>query len=199
MTAIESPTPIEELAKRLRLRLTECKIDIDRPAKQSGTWSLMVEYGGHRMTAQWKPGSPIGVSCSPEYTYGEGASEVYGNVESACSSIVSLLLERAFTGKHTPVRLREWKKERSDSQEGHAGALNARQAAISRIEQRNDIRVSALREVLSSMGGELRVSVRFPDGMIRLLEFNQSTPPGDRTETPNRIGHSFQDDTHFVR
>ena len=53
--------------------------------------------------------------------------------------------------------------------------LDVRQAAVSKLERRSDVLVSSIREVIRSMGGELRIIAKFPDGMERALEFEEGT------------------------
>jgi DNA-binding XRE family transcriptional regulator len=51
-----------------------------------------------------------------------------------------------------------------------AGASGFAQGEISRIEQRDDHMVSTLRRFVRSLGGELEIHARFPDGRdIRLI------------------------------
>jgi transcriptional regulator with XRE-family HTH domain len=62
------------------------------------------------------------------------------------------------------------RKSRGLSQADLATLLQVRQAAVSRLEGRRDqILVRSLYDVVRAMGGELRIRVRFPDGMERDL------------------------------
>jgi hypothetical protein len=42
------------------------------------------------------------------------------------------------------------------------------QPAVSKLERRADVSVSALRDYVAALGGELELSARFPDGVVRL-------------------------------
>lgn len=54
------------------------------------------------------------------------------------------------------------------SQEELARLLDVQQPAISKLERRNDIRVSTLRDVIEALGGELKLSARFRDRTVEL-------------------------------
>ena len=42
---------------------------------------------------------------------------------------------------------------------------------VSRLEQRDDILVSTLRQVVEAMGGELELQAAFPEGRVRLTRY----------------------------
>jgi transcriptional regulator with XRE-family HTH domain len=50
-----------------------------------------------------------------------------------------------------------------------ASALDVSQARVSRLERQDDLYLSTLAEYVRAMGGELRVSVVFPDETVELI------------------------------
>jgi hypothetical protein len=44
-------------------------------------------------------------------------------------------------------------------------------ANVSRLERRRDMLISTLQEVVRALGGELRLSVVFPDGVVEINQF----------------------------
>lgn len=58
------------------------------------------------------------------------------------------------------------------SQADLAAKLNVKQPAISRLEQRNDMYIAHLREVIEAMGGELEIKARFGDREIKITNFD---------------------------
>lgn len=64
----------------------------------------------------------------------------------------------------TALRLAGLRKHRGLTQEELADRLGAHQSGISRLEQRTNVHVDTLREVIEAMGGELEITARFPDG-----------------------------------
>jgi predicted XRE-type DNA-binding protein len=54
------------------------------------------------------------------------------------------------------------------SQEQIAEALGVTQAAISKLENREDLLIGTLRRFIEAMGGELDIRARFPQGEVTL-------------------------------
>ena len=54
------------------------------------------------------------------------------------------------------------------SQEELARLLDVQQPAISKLERRNDMRVSTLRDVIEALGGELKLVAQFRDRTVDL-------------------------------
>ena len=67
--------------------------------------------------------------------------------------------------------LQELRQARQLSQEALADALETSQSSISKLERRVDVYVSTLRRYIESMGGELEIVARFPDGSVRISQF----------------------------
>jgi DNA-binding transcriptional regulator YiaG len=177
--AKSSQIPIETLARQLRKRFPKASIVLDGPKKRSGVWYLDVTHDGHSLVIQWQEGSGFGVS-SAEHAYGEGADEVYQDEEATYGRTISLLLSRSFTSPPEPVRLKELRKERGLSQAELAAILNKQQGEISKIERRQDVRVSTLRDYVKSMGGTLQIVARMPGGIVRSLEIEDDEESGAR-------------------
>lgn len=67
--------------------------------------------------------------------------------------------------------LQELRLARGYSQESIATTLKVRQASISKLERRADMYISTLRDHIRAMGGELEIVARFPDGEVRISNF----------------------------
>jgi hypothetical protein len=59
--------------------------------------------------------------------------------------------------------LQELRKSRELTQEAVAALLGVNQENVSRLERRNDLLISTLRDYIGAMGGELDIVARFPD------------------------------------
>ena len=57
------------------------------------------------------------------------------------------------------------------TQEDLADRLSVAQSNISRMERRRDMLISTLQEVVQALGGELRLSAVFPDGVVEINQF----------------------------
>lgn len=67
--------------------------------------------------------------------------------------------------------LQELRQARNLSQATVAAILETNQANISKLEHRFDVYVSTLRSYIRAMGGELDIVARFPDGSVRINQF----------------------------
>ncbi|MEX0818881.1 MAG: helix-turn-helix transcriptional regulator [Pirellulaceae bacterium] len=162
--------PIEFLECQLRERFPEASVQLDRPRKRSGVWYLDIRRNGHPIIIQWQQGKGFGVSSPAAPGYGEGADEEYPDEEATYGRAVSLLLSGTFTAPPEPVRLSELRKERGISQAELAELLNKQQGEVSKIERRNDVKLSTLRDYVKSIGGSLQVLARLPNGVVRVIE-----------------------------
>lgn len=52
-----------------------------------------------------------------------------------------------------------------------AETLHVNQAAVSKIERRTDMYISALRAYIRAMGGDLEIVAKFPDGEVKIANF----------------------------
>ena len=71
----------------------------------------------------------------------------------------------------TEMPLYELRSARQMTQEKLAKELNVKQSAVSKLERRADMYVSTLREFVRAMGGELEITARFPEGAVRINQF----------------------------
>ena len=69
------------------------------------------------------------------------------------------------------MQLQELRKSRQVTQVEVAKAMNVEQAAVSKLERREDMYVSTLREYVKALGGELRLVASFPDADIQVHPF----------------------------
>jgi len=76
--------------------------------------------------------------------------------------------------------LQELRQARHLSQEQLANVLGVRQAGISKLERRTDMYISTLRGFVKAMGGDLEITARFPDGAVRINQFEELEPSDER-------------------
>lgn len=69
------------------------------------------------------------------------------------------------------MRLSELRDSLEIKQEIVGDALGIKQAAVSRLERRQDMLVSTLRDYVTALGGELEIVVHFPEGDVRIRQF----------------------------
>ena len=69
------------------------------------------------------------------------------------------------------MQLQELRKSRKMTQVEVAKAMSVEQAAVSKLERRDDMYVSTLREYVKALGGELKLVASFPDADFQLHSF----------------------------
>ena len=175
--------PIESLGSQLQERFPEASVQFDRPKNRSGVWYLDIKRNDHSVIIQWQKDKGFGISSPAAASYGEGADEEYTDEEATYGRAVSLLLSGAFTSPPEPVRLRELRKERGLSQAELAELLNKQQGEISKIERRNDVKLSTLRDYIKSIGGSLQVLARMPNGIVRIIEIEDEQSQASRKKS----------------
>lgn len=76
--------------------------------------------------------------------------------------------------------LNELRQARGLSQKMLAEVLHVQQPAIAKLEKRTDMYISTLRSHIEAMGGELEVTAKFPDGIVKITNFSdlQEISPG---------------------
>jgi transcriptional regulator with XRE-family HTH domain len=67
--------------------------------------------------------------------------------------------------------LDELREAREMTQAHLARILKVNQAAVSKMERRTDMYVSTLQDFVRAMGGELKITARFPDGVVEISQF----------------------------
>jgi transcriptional regulator with XRE-family HTH domain len=67
------------------------------------------------------------------------------------------------------MQLRELRKNRQVTQVELAKSMAIEQGSVSKIESREDMYVSTLREYIKALGGELKIVASFPDVDIQVI------------------------------
>jgi hypothetical protein len=70
--------------------------------------------------------------------------------------------------------LHELRQARECTQIALAETLAVAQSEISKIEHRTDLYLSTLRRYIEGMGGHLDIIARFPDGDVRITQFESA-------------------------
>ena len=83
------------------------------------------------------------------------------------------------------MALHELRSARDLTQGALAEQLDLAQPAVSKLERRADMYVSTLRRYIEAMGGELKIIAHFPEGDVRINQF-QELEEGEVLETMAR-------------
>jgi hypothetical protein len=79
---------------------------------------------------------------------------------------------RALVAKYrAEMPLNELREAREITQVHLARLLKVNQGAVSKMERRTDMYVSTLHDFIRAMGGELKITASFPDGIVEINQF----------------------------
>lgn len=73
------------------------------------------------------------------------------------------------------MQLQELRKARNVTQVEVAKAMSVEQAAVSKLERREDMYLSTLRDYVKALGGELKLVASFPDVDIQVHPFEPAS------------------------
>lgn len=160
-------SPLEPLAAELTRRFPEAQITLRKADDPLGFQILNFRLNVFEAAVEWKHDEGFGVSsfCDESHEFAglfDAPDEWYSNSEATFHRIASLALDPKST-KPTAATISEMRHERGVSQEALAERLKVKQATYSKMERREDVRVSSLRRVIEAMGGRLLIQAIFPD------------------------------------
>jgi len=93
-------------------------------------------------------------------------------------------IDARFRETMSRLRLSDIREAVGHTQVELAAQLKLGQASVSKIESAADMYLSTLRRYIEALGGELVVSVKFPEGTVVPIESLLSTPKKKRVRTP---------------
>ena len=74
---------------------------------------------------------------------------------------------------HSEIHVRAGKSQRQVAE-----VLGIKQPSLSKLEKQSDMQISTLRRIVNALGGELEVVARFPEGTVKIDQFNQANRAG---------------------
>ena len=87
---------------------------------------------------------------------------------------------RALAAKYrAEMPLNELREALEITQVHLARILKVNQAAVSKMERRTDMYVSTLQDFIKAMGGELKITAKFPDGTVEISQFADARKAAD--------------------
>ena len=95
------------------------------------------------------------------------ADEVIGKLPAVRRAKIK---ERAAELIAEELGLQELRKSKNVTQEQVAERLGGKQVYVSRLENRDDMKLSTLRAYVKAIGGDLQLVVTFPEGHVRLRQ-----------------------------
>jgi hypothetical protein len=154
------PIPLHELSAELHETFREASVEIDRPADPQGEWWLDIACKDFQCNVAWRPDHGFGVFIS-KLGYADRPDEVYRSVDLVVTRLGQLMRQWRTSSRLSPLSLAEIRQLCDTRQTTLAAALDINQAAVSRLEHRDDMKLSSLQSYARAMGGRLEIRVHF--------------------------------------
>ena len=175
---IETPRDIDLFRTMLEMEPFDLEISVDAPANPSGEWwidlSITLDQQSHDIQVLWKEGLGFGLYTSNDSGYGDRPHEMYTAPEIAAARLSQQLHQLLPDGELVPLWLGDLRKLCGQNQTDLALRMDIRQAAISRVENREDVRLATLRSYVEALGGKLEIWASFEEFQARLSPSNLS-------------------------
>ena len=169
-------SPVDQLRQDLKTQFPDAEIETRKSDDPNGFQFLNFLLDGFEVGVEWKKEHGFSISSfSDDSSSIEGMfdspSEWYETEQAAFHRVASLVFDRRST-KPRQAKISEIRHERGISQEELSEQLSVKQATYSKLERREDVKVSSLRRVIEAMGGKLLIQAVFRDtGDVREITF----------------------------
>lgn len=167
---------VDQLSLKLKAKFPDAEIDVRKSDDPNGFQFLNLLLGDFEVAVEWKSESGFGISSFSEDSlpldgmFGT-PSEWCKTEDSAFHLVASLVCDHRIT-RLRPMKISDIRQERGMSQEEVSSELSIKQATYSKLERRDDVKVSSLRRVVEAMGGKLVIQAVFEDTRdVRELTF----------------------------
>lgn len=153
---------IQDLNSSLALLFPDAERTLSKPLYQDGFWSLEVRFPDYMLVIDWRAADGFLLTSDAEHGYGEAADEQYAELPHALARAIQLLQHRLETVPPYPIRIRELREKLGMSQSDVAREMGVQQAAVSKLESREDTHVATLISYVKALGGKLVMRAEFP-------------------------------------
>ena len=99
-------------------------------------------------------------------------------------------IQKRVTAALKDMPLAELRQARKFTQQQIAQSLKIKQASVSKMESQTDMYLSTIRKYIEAMGGELEIIAKFPEGSIKVYNFESLETP--QPETKQLLENDFE-------
>ena len=138
------------------------RFSVDAPADPTGEWFLDFVIDGFATSVAWKRDRGFGIFSSGVDGIGSRPDEIFRDASLASRRLLQLA-DAAKRHRNPRLRLGDVRLLVNERQAELAERLNVGQGVISRLESRNDAKLSTIYEYVEALGGRAVLMVRFDD------------------------------------
>ena len=159
------PAPVRQFTEALETMHPGVNLSLEKGGDRAGDWWMDIGHRNGSFTVHWEPGSGFGLHPAPEESaLGELPPERYADTAMLLRRVEQLIDD----GKVGFIGLRDLREVRGLSQTELAARLGIQQAAVSKVERRQDLHLDTLSAIITALGGTLEMTVKFPGGEVPL-------------------------------
>ncbi|MGV3664154.1 MAG: helix-turn-helix domain-containing protein [Prosthecobacter sp.] len=160
------PAAVRQLLEALETMHPGISVTCEKGGDKAGDWWIDVGHRTQSFTVHWESKTGFGLHpASEDAVFGELPSERYAETAMLLRRVEQLLNEEGEVGA---VGLRDFREVQGLSQAELAQRLGIQQAAVSKVERRQDLHLDTLSAIVKALGGTLEMKVKFPGGEVPL-------------------------------
>lgn len=160
-----TPVAVRQFLEALGVMHPDASIALEPGGDVSGDWWIDVGHRTGSFTVQWQPNSGFALHpASDEAVFGELPYERYADTAMLLRRTEQLIDD----GTVGSVGLRDFREIQGLSQAELAERLGIQQAAVSKVERRQDLHLDTLSAIVKALGGTLELKVKFAGGEVPL-------------------------------
>ena len=95
----------------------------------------------------------------------------FNTLKNKLSAESRIRIEERVKNALAEMPLAELRQARKFTQQQIAETLNIKQASVSKMESQTDMYISTIRKYIEAMGGELEIVAKFPEGNVKVENF----------------------------
>ncbi|MFN0077204.1 MAG: helix-turn-helix domain-containing protein [Prosthecobacter sp.] len=161
----DMPPSVRQFLEALETMHPSLSVVFEKGGDKTGDWWLDVGHRSGSFTVHWEPKTGFGLHpASDEAVFGELPPERYADTAMVLRRVEQLVDD----GQVGVVGLRDLREVQGLSQAELANRLGIQQAAVSKVERRQDLHLDTLSAIVKALGGTLEMKVRFPGGEVPL-------------------------------
>jgi len=167
--------PIQELEQQIRSWFPDLEVELDAAEAARGSWFLDVQRGEDfpPVVIEWRSDLGFGISTPDGNDIGMKPDELYPDVNTAFDRVCGIVVGKSHSAPPTAIKLAELRARAGFTQAELAARAGVKQANISRIEGREDIRLSTLANFVAALGAQMAITVTLPNGSTVPLDLSQ--------------------------
>ncbi|MCW0219114.1 MAG: helix-turn-helix domain-containing protein [Prosthecobacter sp.] len=159
------PSEVRQFLEALETMHPDLSVLAEKGGEKQGDWWIDVGHQSGSFTVHWEPKLGFGLHpASDEVAFGELPSERYEDTVMLLRRVEQLVVD----GEVGFLDLRDLRKVQGFSQAELATRLGIQQAAVSKVERRQDLHLDTLFAIIDALGGTLEMKVKFPGWEVPL-------------------------------